>query len=598
MNASVLLQPESVAQPCRNFCILGKTSLIDPLDGREKFVLSNFAAHATGNIVLIDVETGVGESILLPGDSGAWALYNWDNEKLIVGTCPGKGYVHSLDLRSRTWAEPLRDDNETYVWNFTCGEDGMLYGSTYPGCVLLRYDPVAHVLTNMGKMSDNPKNMYSRTVGAVPGHIIVTGGMDEVFVTAWNMETQERRLVHKTNDLAMIVETNEQYFSIKSGKEMLYFDSKTFEPLAADSVEVRRGAVEVKLGPSQRGEAIPLASGIYVGVRGQDYFVASGAGDSPGLQRIPVEAPATHIFGLTIAPDGCVWGSSGFGQTIFKYDPRDGSYWNSSVVCNGGGEVYGMQFVGERLFLTAYSGGDHIVYDPSKPWDQLGNVNPRTLQSVGPDWIRPLGHSIVGPDRAIWTGWSAKYGVYGGGITRLDTDTLELTRWANPLATQHVSSLAADDRYVYFVSTLGGNGLAAQDEVCHFGVLTTGGDVVYSEALPNGAKAGKLAACGGRVWLAVDEALRVFDPDALRFVDGGDVALGRRATGFCAVSERELLVFVPDELLVLDTASGRCEARAALPGIVDKASVTPDRKQLYFGIGTTLYTLPLQALLG
>ena len=38
------METESLGQPCRNFQILGIGSFIDPVDGREKVVLSNFAA--------------------------------------------------------------------------------------------------------------------------------------------------------------------------------------------------------------------------------------------------------------------------------------------------------------------------------------------------------------------------------------------------------------------------------------------------------------------------------------------------------------------------------------------------------------------------
>ncbi|MFK7691404.1 hypothetical protein [Paenibacillus sp. HJGM_3] len=64
-------------------------------------MLVNFAAHATRDIILIDVETGAGESILIPGDSGAWALYNWNDEKLIVGRCPGFDYIYKNKLLRR-----------------------------------------------------------------------------------------------------------------------------------------------------------------------------------------------------------------------------------------------------------------------------------------------------------------------------------------------------------------------------------------------------------------------------------------------------------------------------------------------------------------
>ena len=131
---------------CRNFQILGIEKLTDPRDGREKVVLSNFAAGTAGNLILVDPETGEGESLPLPGDSGAWAVHNWHDQKLLVGTCGHFGYLHCLDLVTREWAEPLRDANESYIWNFCVGSDGLVYGGTYPGCVLLQYDPNSHRL--------------------------------------------------------------------------------------------------------------------------------------------------------------------------------------------------------------------------------------------------------------------------------------------------------------------------------------------------------------------------------------------------------------------------------------------------------------------
>lgn len=61
---------------------------------------------------------------MLPGDSGAWALLNLNNEKLLVGTCPDFGYLLCLELKTRTWAAPLKDPNETYIWKLAMGSDG------------------------------------------------------------------------------------------------------------------------------------------------------------------------------------------------------------------------------------------------------------------------------------------------------------------------------------------------------------------------------------------------------------------------------------------------------------------------------------------
>ena len=151
-----------MAQPCRNFCILGQVAVKDPADGREKLVLSNFSAGETGSLIFVDPETGEGEQIPLPGDSGAWALLPLEDGRLLVGTCEEHGYLHSLRMADRTWEPPLRLEGETYIWNLVLGSDGMVYGGTYPGCLLVRYDPVGRTLESAGRMSGDPGNLYCR----------------------------------------------------------------------------------------------------------------------------------------------------------------------------------------------------------------------------------------------------------------------------------------------------------------------------------------------------------------------------------------------------------------------------------------------------
>ena len=128
-----LVKYKYIAEPCRNFCIFAHTIIVDPIDGKEKIVLSNFSEGGTGSVIIIDPESREHETVKIPSDEGAWALINYENEKLVVGTCSKYGYVHTLDLRSRKWLESLRDKDERYIWNMTLGSDGMIYGGTWPG---------------------------------------------------------------------------------------------------------------------------------------------------------------------------------------------------------------------------------------------------------------------------------------------------------------------------------------------------------------------------------------------------------------------------------------------------------------------------------
>ncbi|RIE05075.1 NHL repeat-containing protein [Cohnella faecalis] len=306
------------------------------------------------------------------------------------------------------------------------------------------------------------------------------------------------------------------------------------------------------------------------------------------MKRIPVPAPATAIFTLQSDGQGRIWGASGFGQTIFRLDPASGKSWSSSSVCNAGGEVYGMQFAGGRLFLTAYVGGDHIVFDPDAPWDQLNNVNPRTLRSVAPELIRPEGRSAIGPDGGIWTGWSAKYGTYGGGLSRIDPATLAVEGWLDPVPGQQVAGVAADAKYVYFTTNGGASGLAHREVQCRFGVWAPGRGLIHEETFEPEQEAGNaIVAIGGNVLIGVGDDIWIFDPDRLAFVHS--VPIGHASSWLVAIDDRIAGAYGGGQYWEIDAASGSGVFVSEVPGYV-RASVMHDGK-LYFAVDSTLYVL-------
>lgn len=576
------MHAELIGQPCRNFNILGSTRLVDPRDGREKVVLSNFAAGATGNLIFVDPETGNGEAIPLPVDEGAWAVLVLDEETLLVGTCPRGGYLHRLDLRSRSWAEPLRDDGETYIWNLCRGDDGFVYGGTYPGCVLLRYDPVAHRLENRGRMSDVADNQYSRYVYAVPGHILVECWSAQRHLTLWNLESHEQRRFGRPG--AVVKTITADFICTDTNGELDFYDLHTFEPLGERSDELPNAPA---LPYSGSRHVIPLASGRHFVVRGQEYFITAEGVDAPPLHPIPTPKPPTRIHTLTAAPDGTIWGACGFGQTIFSCDPASGDSWNSGVVCDQGGEVYGMAFAGDRLFLSAYSGGDHVVYDPAQPWDQVSNQNPKTLVSVGPDLIRPETRSVIGPDGHFWTGWMARYGVYGGGLSRVNVHTGDVTVWSDPIPGQSLIGLSADDRYLYFTTGGKANGLPDKVDAFHFVVWDAERGEIYRHRFAGGQKLGRVLAVAGRVLVCVDSSVHVFARDEMDWQ--ATVALGDPCGEVVALPDGRALIFAGPCAWTLDPVHGELDHVADLPGPAYTATVS--NNQVYFAHLTELYRM-------
>lgn len=613
---------ELLAHPCRNFNILGATTLRDPKSSKrestgqdigETVVLSNFAAGATGNLIFIDPESGTSEAIELPADDGAWALHNLDDRVLLVGTCPTGGYLHALELVERRWRTPLRDSHETYIWNLCRGDDGYIYGGTYPGCVLLRYDPRTHRLENVGRASSNADNLYSRYVYAeIPGHILIACGMAEMHLSLYNLESG--KFSRFGPDKAQVKHITPDHLWVETPDARYCYTTASIAQ--GDPVEVSLDQMPVPQPLPQpyagiRHDLEMVASGKRFAVRGQEYFVAPIQTEPyqqpPPLIDIPTPRPPTRIHTLISDAQGTLWGSSGFGQTIFSYNPQTDSTWNSNTVCDSGGEVYGMAFKDERLFLAAYSGGDHIVYDPSQPWDQVSNHNPRTLQSAAPAHIRPEGRSIIGPDGNFWTGWMARYGVYGGAISRVHTETLRVSLWEDFTSQQPVMALSADDRYLYITTGGAGNGLPPKTEPFTFAVLICPKDdaspetapaLVHAHQFPSGRKPGRIATrvntnreeakqtVSHSVMVAVDDELWPFDPQQL--VWGDPMQMDAPIGCLLTLANSDCLIFTGESLW--RQTPDYCTRVGNLPGPVQTATQTPDGS-VYFAVGTGLYRL-------
>jgi len=592
-----LCSVELLGAPCRNFNILATESIIDPVDNRPKFVLSNFVAGETGSIIIIDPVSGKGENYMLPAGAGAWGLVNWHNKKLIIGTCTGRAYLHVFDLAKRTFAAPVVSKGESYFWQMGLASDDKVYGGTYPGCTLTQYDPVTNEFKNLGKVSGNLKNLYSRPVYCdAPGWVFIEYGFDTKGVRVYNISSGMFEDFGNSNDT--IREVNNKFICLENNGRLFFYDAGTLKPIESRESELANRSIKI-----QNGQTLGfrrLTDVMIAGVRGQDYYVTEYPPDAIErnkpvnikLERIPVEPSPTSIHTLGSDKDGVIWGSCGFGQTIFSFNPVTKKYWNSSSVCDNGGEVYGMAFTKGKLFLTAYVGGDHIVYDPSKEWNQLDNVNPKTLKSVSPALIRPTGRSVVGPDGNIWTGWSAKYGTYGGGLSCIDTDTHEVTSWYDPVPHQAVAGLASDGRYLYFTTNGEASGLAYNGDVkCHFVVWKPGEGIIHDTELKAGETLNQAIAVAGRkVAIGMANKIVIFDPSKLSIVNTVQLDTKKNCSWIINVRKNIIGVFCGDEYYEVNVETGMQKKLCSLPGHVSMATVTPKGK-IFFSVKSKLYAL-------
>ncbi len=578
------MEYKHLGRPCRNFCIFAALFVNDPLDSRLKLVMTSFVAYGTGTVIFVDVLTGEGESIELPGDEGAWALLDSGDGRLLIGTCGGFGYLHCLDLQSRKWSVPLRDEKETYIWNLAMGPDGMVYGGTYPGCRVLRYDPAAHTLVNLGCASDDGNNLYSRRVFAgIPGKILINCGYSRSHIAELDISSGTFRPVFEKG--WQIEEITREYIRINTGKEFVYYD-----PLNYTELEKREFGNDTRNKPIKAKMLASAGEGSIAGVRGQEYFYSKSSQAEPVFKRIPTQPPATGILTLAMDSGGGLWGSSALGQTIFRYDVADGEYWNSTDVCDSGGEVYGICCIGDRIFMSAYCNGDHIVYAPSKRWDRAENRNPMVLESLAPNLVRPSAKSTVGPDGAFWTGWMAKYGTYGGGLSRVDADTLRLTSWYDPIPGQALGAIAADTHYVYFTTYGYANGLETKVEPFNLGIWEPGKGLVKKIEFPRGKVPRSLCISGRNLLVAGGSEARLFDRSTLEAV--GSLQLSGDCAYAASVDEENVVLFLQKEAVLINSQNNAVKGTLDLPGRVNTA-VSDGHGTLCFAAGSDLYALKL-----
>ncbi len=448
-------------KPCRNYCFRASMLFIDPKDGCEKVILSSYVAGGTGELIIIDPETGEGETLVIPGDSGAYALLVLDN-KLLVGTCGRFGYLHRLDLCNRQWDSSLKCDGITYIWDIALASDGYVYGGTYPGCALLRYDPVHHTLTNLGPMTKYEENLYSRNIFTpVKGKVYMNCGMAKTCIGVYDIDKDTMSQVLPG---CRIIRATEQVIILDTPAGEKTVDAKTFEEVSDIYTAPEILENDYRL-PVPSGFLLKTSKGKLFGLCGQRYFIIDKNDIKPTFYNIPGSPPATEIFAMTVDDEGMIYGATGLGGTMFTYDPKTNQYYNSDILtARAGGEAYGVVAHEDKVYFTLYSGGEHVVYDPKKEWNRNDNINPKTIKKIGPEYIRPQARSFLGPDNNIWTGWIAKYGSYGSAISEINTKTFEVRLFSELIKDQGIGSITGDDEHIYFTTNGSGNGLKAKTE--------------------------------------------------------------------------------------------------------------------------------------
>lgn len=599
---------EHLGRPCRARNVHAGVVVED--GGREWFVISNTNETANMELIFIDPKTDTGHVYRAPAGSGAWALEKIPGNRLMVGTYYD-GMFMIFDVAKREWVKTLKFPGEDYIWTLAEGKDGRLYGGTYPGGKLGALDPETFAFEDLG--APGKPNLYLRQTSALPdGRIFCQFGYTDTKTMVFDPATKVFAPAPEAMQ-GVTVGVSWNGFFLAGDKAFRMPDLASVDPLpfpAPDSKDgvwavdarlsdektliLRQGVTVFRYRPGdaaltkvlrmrQRGAGSLLATnenGEFFGIRGQDYFTLRPNQAKADLRIIPGEASprATHF--LTADDRGRLWGGPTFGQTLFYLDTRTGKLVNTRTVSDYGGEVYDAAVIDGICYAVAYAGGEVIRFDPDAPWDQVNHVNPKTIARVGPEYIRPQAGVHVGPDGRLYSGWLAKYGVYGGALSITDPETGKTQVFKDPLGPRGVSALAAiDENLVLLGTTVYGNGLGnKKDDTAHLGLYDLRQKkAVHTLTILGAGSIGSIAydpATRLAVLLAGGKLYR-FD---LEKRDLTDLRGEEKVTGHgLALKGKRILYSVGKTLLARDLPGDESQfVVATLPSDIHKLTVAPD----------------------
>jgi len=593
----------ALGQPCRAKQVLGGTVVRDRATGRQLLALANMNEVSGCELILIDLEHDRGELFRAPAGAGSWNVREVSGDRIVIGTFYDGTFL-IFDLKTKRFVHHVRFAKEEYLWNTALGRDGRVYAGTYPGarlgaldlntyevedcdapaapnlylnyvsqtpdgrllCTFSTASPMQKLYDPQTKQwSDPPESLKAVTMGAVFDGQFIAGGRvfadKELNVVAptfptpgegWQVETA------LTTEDTLFLRLNHAIFQ--------YRKSYTGLRKLCD-IDLRGGRYLAATG-----------EGDLLGIRGQDYFRVRPGATSLELKPIPTESGPRNLLFLKIDSRGRIWGGPPFGQTLSCLVPSSREFTNTRTICDAGGEVFDVAFLDDRVYAVTYSGGDIVAYDPDAPWDQWNGRNPRTIASVGGvGYIRPVGGVLIGPGGKLYSGWMAKYGVYGGAIAITDPTSGKTELIENPLAQQTVSGLATDGRLLYVGTDRAANGLPVKpDDSACFGVVDpVTKQVTNRYTFANAARVSGIAfdAKTGQVVLAVDGRLHRFAPSnpAAPLPDNDVPRLGSRT--IIAPGIGTLYYGSGKEVVAWDLINGRVQSLATLPRAVENVAV-------------------------
>lgn len=521
-------------------------------DAKKNKLVYTVVRGEPAHLLAYDIKTK--ELILdkpLPGADGVWDMAQASDGALYIPGANGSLFKH---LPGTAVIEDLGSvlQGETYLWSLTAGNDGEVFGATYPGCRVFRYHPregfsdvgrgplvkgenyvrslafhkktgllyagvgshahLVEIEPRSGRKTELLPEKYKEKE-FVYGLEIIEGknGEDRLFTLlssgnltlVYNLKTKkvEQEIVDMDmKAIASEATSGDVFYTYKSGL-MRFHPSRSADQAKkiADSI----GTALAFGWTSPRDLYFLTSSAQLVQYHTATKEIKSTALNVPG-QPIPINA-------IMVGQKGEIWTGGYLAGGHATFDPVT----HTHMELKGLDQTEGMALQGDSIYFGIYPKGRLYLYDTQRKWD-VKQSNPRKIAEI-PGQSRSFAVLSVPDEKRLFLGMIPEYGKLGGSFVSYDVVSDELKSY-EVIKEQAVASLIYSSKTIVGGTTIsGGLGIKpSQKEAVLFGWDIKEEKKVFEIVPVPGAAAitGLINGPDGNVWGMADGVLFVFDVKA------------------------------------------------------------------------------------
>lgn len=484
----------------------------------------------------------------LPDSDGVWEMARSSNGFLYVPGAGGTLFRHRIGTQEVVDLGQV-SPGETYVWSLTAGNDGEVFGATYPGCRVFRYHPgdgfsdviggpIVEGENYVRSLVFNPRTgLLYAGVGA-RAHLVeidpVTKTRTEILPEAYRDKdfAYTLRLVMASDDTL----EDRLLVTLTPGRNTLVMNLATYQveqeienlditALASDDgVSVATfnnhlisfGANETFSQPNVLVAELGRAVAIHredsllrvLTTEAELVTIQFGAAKWERLRIPPQPIP---INALHLGPDEQVWMGGYLAGGHAVYHPASGR----TTALEGLDQTEGMASYGQAVVFGIYPQGRFYKYDISNPWD--GENNP-SLVGRAEGQSRAFALLAVPERERVYAGTVPDYGKLGGELLYYDVKEGQLQTHGSVVPSQSIISLVQHNDLIVGGTTIsGGLGIKPSTDEAVLFVWDPDEAKIRHQCIPveeAPAVMGLIQGPDGYIWGVAGGVLFVYDPVA------------------------------------------------------------------------------------